>query len=51
MQIFEDLVECKNCAMNVSGKCILYPGKDTKEPETGCYVGIDTKNKQKLIEY
>lgn len=41
MQIFEDLVKCKDCANNINNKCILYPGKDVKEENAGCYVGID----------
>ena len=49
MQLFEDLVKCKDCMNNINNKCILYPGKDTKEQNTGCYVGIDRNNKQKLV--
>lgn len=48
MQIFEDLVKCKDCMNNINHKCILYPGKDVNEEDTGCYVGIDKNNKQKL---
>lgn len=48
MQLFEDLIKCKDCMNNINNKCILYPGKDTKEENTGCYVGIDRNNKQKL---
>lgn len=39
MQLFEDLIKCKDCMNNINNKCILYPGKDTKEENTGCYVG------------
>ena len=49
MQLFEDLVKCKDCMNNINSKCILYPGKDVKEENTGCYVGIDRNNKQKII--
>lgn len=49
MQIFEDLVKCKDCMNNINDKCILYNGKDTKEENTGCYCGIDMKNRQNLI--
>lgn len=49
MQLFENLVKCKDCMNNINGKCVLYPGKDTKEENTGCYVGIDRNNKQKLV--
>lgn len=50
MQLFEDLIKCKDCMNNINNKCILYPGKDTKEENTGCYVGgIYRNNKQKLI--
>lgn len=49
MQIFENLVECKNCKMNIKNKCILYPGKDINIKKTGCYCGIDKFNKQKLL--
>lgn len=49
MQLFEDLIKCKDCMNNINNKCILYPGKDTKEENTGCYVGIDRNNKQKLV--
>lgn len=48
MQIFEDLVKCKECANNINNKCILYSGKNVKEENTGCYVGIDKYNKQKI---
>lgn len=49
MQLFEDLVKCKDCMNNINSKCILYPGKDVKEKDTGCYVGIDKNNKQKIV--
>lgn len=49
MQLFEDLVKCKDCMNNINSKCILYPGKDVKEENTGCYVGIDRNNKQKIL--
>lgn len=49
MQLFEDLIKCKDCMNNIDNKCILYPGKDVKEENTGCYVGIDRNNKQKLV--
>lgn len=49
MQLFEDLVKCKDCMNNINSKCILYPGKDAKEENTGCYVGIDRNNKQKIV--
>ena len=49
MRLFEDLVKCKDCMNNIDDKCILYPGKDVKEENTGCYVGIDRNNKQKII--
>ena len=49
MQLFEDLIKCKDCMNNINNKCILYPGKDTKEENTSCYVGIDRNNKQKLV--
>lgn len=48
MQLFENLVECKNCMNNVNNKCILYAGKDVNEEGTGCYVGIDRYNKQNI---
>ena len=48
MQLFEDLVKCKDCMKNINSKCILYPGKNVNEKDTGCYVGIDKCNKQKL---
>lgn len=41
MQLFEDLIKCKDCMNNINNKCTLYPGKDVKEKDTGCYVGID----------
>ena len=31
MQLFEDLVKCKDCMNDINGKCVLYPGKDTKK--------------------
>lgn len=49
MQIFEDLVKCKDCMNNINNKCILYPGKNVNEEDTGCYVGIDKVNKQKVV--
>lgn len=49
MQLFEDLIKCKDCMNNINGKCIVYPGKDVKEENTGCYVGIDRNNKQKIL--
>lgn len=49
MQIFEELVKCKDCMNNINNKCILYEGKDIKEENTGCYVGIDKNNRQNLI--
>ena len=49
MQLFEDLVKCKDCMNNIKNKCILFKGKDVKEESTGCYVGIDINNKQKLV--
>ena len=49
MKLFEDLVKCKDCMNDINGKCVLYPGKDTKEENTGCYVGIDRNNKQKIV--
>ena len=49
MQLFEDLVKCKDCMNNINSKCILYPGKDVKEENKGCYVGIDRNNKQKIV--
>lgn len=49
MQLFEDLVKCKDCMNNINSKCMLYPGKDVKEENTGCYVGIDRNNKQKIL--
>lgn len=48
MKLFEDLVKCKDCLNNINSKCILYPGKDVKEENLGCYVGIDKNNKQKI---
>lgn len=50
MQIFEDLVKCKDCMNNKENECILYKGKNVKEENAGCYVGIDKNNKQKLIK-
>lgn len=52
MQLFEDLIKCKDCMNNINNKCFLFPGKDVKdvkEEDTGCYVGIDRNNKQKLV--
>ena len=49
MQLFEDLVKCKDCANNINSKCILYSGKNVNEKDTGCYIGIDRKNKQKIV--
>ena len=49
MQLFEDLIKCKDCMNNINNKCMLYPGKDVKEENTGCYVGIDRNNKQRLV--
>lgn len=49
MQVFEDLVKCKDCANNINSKCILYSGKNVNEKDTGCYIGIDRKNKQKIV--
>ena len=34
---------------NINNKCVLYPGKDTKEENTCCYVGIDRNNKQNIL--
>lgn len=48
MQIFKDLVKCKDCMNNINNKCILYKWKGTNEEDTGCYVGIDKNNKQRL---
>lgn len=45
MQLFEDLIKCKDCMNNINNKCFLFPGKDVKEEDTGCYVGIDRNNK------
>lgn len=39
MQLFEDLIKCKDCMNNINNKCILYLGKNTKEENIGCYVG------------
>lgn len=50
MQLFENLIKCKDCMNNINNKCILFEGKDTNEKDTGCYVGIDKNNKQKLIK-
>lgn len=49
MQLFEDLIKCKDCMSNLNSKCILYPRKDVNVEDTGCYVGIDRNNKQKLV--
>lgn len=49
MRIFEDLVKCKDCINNINNKCILYHGKDVNEKDTGCYVGIDKHNRQKIV--
>lgn len=49
MQLFEDLIKCKDCMLNINNKCILFPGKNVNEESTGCYVGIDKNNKQKRI--
>ena len=49
IKLFEDLVKCKDCMNNIDNKCILYPGKNVNEKDTGCYVGIDRNNKQNLI--
>lgn len=49
MQLFEDLINCKDCMNNINNKCILYSGKDINEKDAGCYVGIDKNNKQKLV--
>ena len=50
MQIFENLIKCCDCGMNTNNKCMLYPGKDVNEKDSGCYCGIDMKNKQKLAD-
>lgn len=50
MQLFEDLIKCKDCMNNMNNKCFLFPRKDVNEEDTGCYVGIDRNNKQKLVE-
>ena len=39
MQLFEDLIKCKDCMNNINNKCILYLEKNTKEENIGCYVG------------
>ena len=49
MQLFEDLIKCKDCMNNLNSECILYPRKDVNVEDTGCYVGIDRNNKQKLV--
>ena len=49
MELFEDLIKCKDCMNNINNKCFLFPGKDVKEEDTGCHVGIDRNNKQKLV--
>lgn len=49
MQLFEDLIKCKDCMHNMNNGCVLYPGKNVNEKDTGCYVGIDKNNKQNLI--
>jgi len=49
MQLFENLVKCKDCMNNINGKCVLYPGIDVNKEGEGCYVGIDRNNKQKLV--
>lgn len=49
MQLFEDLVKCQDCMNNTNSKCILFPGKDVKEDNAGCYVGIDRNKKQKIL--
>ena len=49
MQIFEDLIKCKECMNNINNKCMLFLGKDVKEKNAGCYVGIDKNNKQRLV--
>ena len=50
MQLFEDLIKCKECMNNLKNRCILFPGKDVNEKNGGCYVGIDRNNKQNLIK-
>lgn len=50
MKLFEDLIKCKDCMNNINNKCILFPGKNVKEENTGCYVGIDKYKKQKIIK-
>ena len=48
MQLFEDLIKCKDYMNNIDNKCILYPGKNINEKDAGCYVGVDRNNKQNL---
>ena len=31
MQLFEDLIKCKDCMNNINNKCILYLGKIQKK--------------------
>lgn len=45
MQIFEELIKCKNCMHNINNVCIMYKGKNVLEDDAGCYCGID-KNKK-----
>ena len=49
MQLFEDLIKCKDCMNNMNNGCVLFPGKNVNEKDEGCYVGIDRNNKQNLI--
>lgn len=49
MQLFENLVKCKDCMNNMNNKCILYGGIDVEKEGEGCYVGIDKNNKQKIV--
>ena len=49
MELFEDLIKCKDCINNMNNGCVLFPGKNVNEKDTGCYVGIDRNNKQNLI--
>lgn len=49
MQLFEDLIKCKDCMNNMNNRCILYSGIDVNKEGEGCYVGIDRNNKQKLV--
>ena len=44
-----DLVKCKDCMNNMNNGCVLFPGKNVNEKDTGCYVGIDRNNKQKIL--